>query len=182
MYILSHVISSISGWIVLEKDVSITYQLYNNNFQIKTESATGSSDIVYFYLHSDGDTRWFTRINWKFIDWGYYIGACTPGSTLKFSVPPPAEEKKIWQVTATAEHLKIKCNAVEVLHFIYNNTYQDRCIDEVKGKTPAKVSFFKGDTASKLFISELFGKECDVCNTLCFSIFVHYVIYTSAFT
>ena len=73
-----------------------------------------------------------TDVLCRFSDWGCDIVACTPYDydsgqyyTLKFPVAPPTGVKKTWEVTVTTEDLKIKYNNLEVLHFIFNNTYED---------------------------------------------------------
>ena len=50
-----------SGWIVLVKDSATKYPLNSNTFYITTESVTGGSDIVDFYLYADSGT-WITNI------------------------------------------------------------------------------------------------------------------------
>ena len=89
---------------------------------------------------------------------------CTPyedfetGYSLKFPVTPPTDVKKTWEITATTEDIKIKCNSLQVLHFIFNNTYNANCIDKVKGKKAATVKIWPTDTATKMFATKLVGK------------------------
>ena len=74
-----------------------------------------------------------TRIRWRFKDWGYIIKDCTPGDYyLKFPVTPSTGANKTWEVSVTPEDVKIKCNTLEVLHFIFNNTFidDDNCTKE----------------------------------------------------
>ena len=145
-----------SGWIVPVKDTE--YPLNSNTFYITTESVTGSSDIVYFYLLTDsGD--WITTIRWRFSDWGYNIYYCTPGDlTLKFPVTPPTGVNKTWEITFTTEDVKIKCNTLQVLHFILNNTRNGDCTSQVKGKIATRITFHGGDTATKIFNADQVGK------------------------
>ena len=143
-----------SGWIVPVKGTK--YPLKNNTFYITTKSVTGGTDSAGFYLYdqSGGST---TNIKWNFDDWAYFIKDCTLGYSLQFPVTPPADIRKTWEIIVTAEDVKIKCNTLEVLHFIFNDTYTDVCIREVKGKIPTQVKIWNQDTATKTFTSELAG-------------------------
>ena len=103
-----------------------------------------------------------TNIQWAFNSWKYFIEHCTVFDlpTITFPVTPPTGINKTWEVTFTEEELKIKCNTLEVLHFIYNNTLinDDGCTAKVKGKKPVSIVFSKYDTATKGFKSSLVGK------------------------
>ena len=84
---------------------------------------------------------------------------CTPAyNVLKFPVTPPAGVPKTWKITATPEYVKIKCNNLEVLHFILNNENKSYCTSTIKGRTPEKVRFASDDSATKMFTSDLAGK------------------------
>ena len=140
-----------SGWIVPVKDT--VYPLNSNTFYITTESVTGSSDIVYFSLYTDSG-GWFTNIYWRFSHWGYIIYYCTPYDfSLKFPVTPPTGVKKTWEITLKTEDIQIKCNAIQVLHFIFN-----KCTRKVKGWMATRIRFSDGDTATKMFKSDQVGK------------------------
>ena len=147
-----------SGWIVPVKDDKTNYPLNSNTFYITTESVTGSSDKVVFSLYTDsGD--FITNIYWRFSDWGYNIGYCTTGDySLKFPVTPPTGVNKAWEITFTTEDVKIKCNTLQVLHFIFNNTHRDVCTSKVKGKKATGILFRSGNTATKMFKSDQVGK------------------------
>ena len=143
-----------SGWIVPVKDTK--YPLNSNTFYITTESVTGSSDKVVFYLYPD--SGYITNIYWRFSDWGYYISYCTPRDySLKFPVTPPTDVKKTWEITFTTEDVKIKCNSLQVLHFIFNNTHDGRCTSKVKGKIATRIQFWT-DTATEMFNADQVGK------------------------
>ena len=146
-----------SGWIVPVKDDKTKYPLNSNTFYITTESVTGSSDIVVFHLYTD--SGYITRIMWRFSDWGYIIDYCTPHYySLKFPVTPPTDVNKTWEITFTTEDVKIKCNSLQVLHFIFNNTHNGDCTSQVKGKIATRIKFWSGDTATKMFSADQVGK------------------------
>ena len=144
-----------SGWIV---PVKIAYYvLKTNTFYTTTESVTGGRDKVDFSLYSDSGK--ITSIWWRFSDWGYYITYCTPyGFSLKFPVTPSTDVNKTWEITFTTEDVKIKCNALQVLHFIFNNTHKNDCTSKVKGKIATDIKFWGADTATKMFNAGQVGK------------------------
>ena len=148
-----------SGWIVPVKGTN--YPLNSNTFYITTESVTGSSDEVYFLLYPDIG-GYITYITWRFSDWGYHISYCTPYDySLNFPVTPPTGVNKTWEITLTTEDVKIKCNSLQVLHFIFKNTHNDYCTIEVKGKIATRIVFSGGinsDTVIKMFSADQVGK------------------------
>ena len=146
-----------SGWIVPVKDSNTKYPLNSNTFYITTESVTGGSDTVDLSLYTD--SGYMTNIYWRFSDWGYIISYCTPGGySLKFPVTPPTGVKKTWEITFTTEDVKIKCNTLQVLHFIFNNTHNADCTSYVKGWIATRIRFYSGDTATKMFSADQVGK------------------------
>ena len=148
-----------SGWIVPVKDYSTYYTLNSNTFYITTESVTGGSDRVDFNLYTV-NSGYIANIYWRFNDWGYYISYCTPEDYYqKFPVTPPTGVNKTWEITFTTEDVKIKCNTLQVLHFIFNSTHDERCTRTVKGRIATRISIsFWGDTATKKFKSDQVGK------------------------
>ena len=145
-----------SGWIVPVKDGTY-YPLNSSTFYITTESVTGNNDYVDFYLYTD--SGYITNIFWRFSDWGYYIYCCTPRYySLKFPVTPPTDVNKTWEITFTTEDVKIKCNSLQVLHFIFNNTHNGDCASQVKGKIATRIRIWKHETATKMFNADQVGK------------------------
>ena len=148
-----------SGWTAPLKDAKTAYPLTSNTFYITTESVTdssGISDEVMFKLYPDsgGNVAW---IQWRFSDWGYYVNHCTPKDyELKFPVTPPTDVNKIWEVTFTAEDITIKCNSLEVLNFVFNDTYKNGCTTRVNKAT--RIKFLSNDTATEMFSAEFLGK------------------------
>ena len=147
-----------SGWIVPVKR-NTKYPLNSNTFYITTESVTGSSDKVDFSPYTDSG-GYITSISWRFSGWGYHISYCTPYPyySLKFPVTPPTDVNKTWEITLTTEDVKIKCNSLQVVHFIFNNTHNGDCTSDVKGKIATRIQFWSGDTATKMFYADQVGK------------------------
>ena len=126
------------------------YPLNSNTFYITTESVTGNSDEVGFYLYASSGH--VTKIYWTFKDWGYVITYCTPTEySLKFLVTPPTGVSKTWEITVTTEDVRIKCNTLQVLHLTFNNTHDERCTSRVKGKIATTIRFHSYGTATKMF-------------------------------
>ena len=145
-----------SGWIVPVKG-GTKYTLNSKTFYITTENVTGGSDKVHFYLYTYSGSK-FTAIRWRFSDWGYAIESCTRWDfSLKFPVTPPTGVNKTWEITFTTEDVKIKCNTLQVLHFIFNNTHNGNCTSKVKGKIATRILFYTSDTATKMFKSDQVG-------------------------
>ena len=142
-----------SGWIAPARG-GIKHPLNRNTFYIKTESVTGGSDSVDFYLYPYTGSDDITNIYWRFSDWAYIITYCTPWDySLKFPVAPPTGVNMTWEIPFTTEDVKIKCNTLQVLHFIFNNSlrYDDICSNKVKGKIATRIWFSNYDTATKMF-------------------------------
>ena len=111
----------------------------------------GSDDKVRIKLFSKNMSE-ITRLALEFSKWKFYIDHCLPKySSANFTVTPLLEARKTWEFTVTTEYMKIKCNGVEVLHFLYRNSNVTNCRSRVEGQEVAKVKFRMYDTASKSF-------------------------------
>ena len=127
------------------------YPLNSNTFYFTTESVTGGSGKVVF-------TGGWITMWWWFTDWKFEIINCTPfANPLTFPVTPPTGVKKTWEVTLTPQDMKIKCNTLEVLHFIFDTTYDGACT-KVNGHTATEVLIRDDDTATRMFTSQQIGK------------------------
>ena len=134
-------------WIEPVKDT--LYPVYNDSFSIRTEGVAGQSHTVMFRLFTDGG-YWITDIAWTYENWGYAIRECTSWAyDQQLAVVAQGMDTMIWEVTHTTEDLTIKCNGVEVLHFIYTNQYNASCIATAKGKEVSDVEFLIYDDATK---------------------------------
>ena len=154
---LYHIKNNFLGWIVPKKYVTTTYAVPNNTFYISTESSYPTPYIALLYLYS-GDSV-ITSIGWSFYDWSTFIYYCShPDNYLKLTDVPLTPIHKIWEVEATPEDLTIKCNGVEVLHFIYDNNLNSDCVTSVKGKEVTGLAFYELENATKTFTTDLLGK------------------------
>ena len=153
----------ITGWIKPIINDATKYPIHDNTFKIRTDSVSGT---VHIGLYTSSNW-WITFITWWFYDWSYAISFCVPNEIqAKFTTVPPPETNKIWEVTASPVELKIKCNGVEVLHFVYSNKYQNSCSSRVKGWKISKVAFIRiANAATKMFY--LHGKFCYIVIYAC---------------
>ena len=120
----------------------VKYQIYNSSFKI----ATNNNHMDYYgrielalYSNSSG---YITEVTIRVDDesWMYNIWHCT-----SFYLPltnVPTETNKIWVLTATEAHLNMKCNGVEVLHFVYDDSPDYECKREVKGHSVHEVQLY----------------------------------------
>ena len=117
----------------------VKYQIHNSSFKIATRGV--NSRWIYVYLLTDSYIFPTTYLYISLDDERciYKIEHCTTYDLLLTNVP--AETNKIWVITATEAHLNIKCNGVEVLHFVYDDSPDYECKREVKGKSVHEVFF-----------------------------------------
>ena len=75
----------------------------------------------------------------------YYLTRCA--SETPFSATLPAEQDKIWNISKTDTYLKIECNGVEVLHFVFSDSTNPQCVPNWSQRV-AKIMFSGADKAS----------------------------------
>ena len=139
-----------ADWIDVKKNAR--YPVYNHTISITTDGVYGGDDVVYFTTYEQQDDyNKIGRITWRFKDWSYFIDYCTPYAySLKFTKTPTTEVNKTWEITMTTDGVRIKCNKEEVLHFVYNDTYDARCTTEIRNKEVEAVLFDDHDVTKKL--------------------------------
>ena len=131
------------------------YQVYNSSFKI----ATNDNHIDYYerieldlYSNSSGYITEVTiRVDGE--SWQFKIRHCTSYYLPLTNVP--TETNKTWVITATEAHLNMKCNGVEVLHFVYDDSPDYECKSEVKGNSVHAVKF---DTYFQIMFSSTVGE------------------------
>ena len=136
-----------SGWTRVKRNEYIEYDLEEQPLQIKTDSALGSGHVVHIYLYTaEEDYISWIKLHFTPIP-TFDMNDCTYGNTT-FTVDLPAAQDKIWTITKTATALKIECNDVEVLNFIFSKAdYADRCASDYS-KDVGIIEFDGMDTAS----------------------------------
>jgi len=131
------------------REVSYTHDLETTPLQIKTDSAVGSEEEISVRSYT-ADNEYSGAIWLKFTDPPeYFIKRCFEISA-SFSVDLPAEQTKIWTITKTAITVKISCNEVEVLTYIFSDSSRSACVTYWSSDT-VKILFGSTDTASDEF-------------------------------
>ena len=145
---------TMTGWIAVQRNVYIDYNLGTNPLEIRSDSELGSGDRVsmYFYTSQGEDAGgvWFKLTYTP----EYYIINCDYWPY--FLADLPTARVKVWRITVIRSSgiigLQILCNGEEVLNTVLSdsvctysswNTYWNRDI--------AKVQFHYYDTLSDYY-------------------------------
>ena len=144
----------ITGWITVQRDVMIDFNLEQYSLNIKTDSTLGSDDEVgvWFYT-SQGGYAGSLRL-YFFSTPEYLIGRCSSGRT-NFPTNLPPDKDKVWKVTLTRTsgiRLVVHCNKVEVLNILMSDsTCGASSWSTFWSREAAKIRFHSGDTASDYY-------------------------------
>ena len=143
---------TVSDWTDITRNVEIDYDLETHPLQIKTDSAAGSDEQVYVW-HYTAAGSYIGGIRLEFSNPPeYYINYCINYWT-PFPVTLPVEQDKIWTITRTASALKVECNGVEVLNFLFSESTDSRCVTWWSWDV-GKIKFSSFDTASDAYLSQ----------------------------
>ena len=144
----------ITGWIAVQRDVKIDFNLEEHSLAIKSDSTMGSNDIVdvEFYT-SQGDEVGALALYFSSTP-VYYIWPCSSDWT-NFPTNLPPGKDKVWRVTSTRTsgiRLVIHCNEVEVLNILMSDsTCSDSDWSTYWSREVAKIEFSSYDTASDYY-------------------------------
>ena len=143
-----------SGWIAVQRDVKIDFNLEEYSLNITTDSTLGSNEgvAVKFYT-SQGD--WAGTLQLYFTSpLQYTIGGCITDWT-NFPTNLPPDNDKVWRVTLTRTsgiRLVVHCNEEEVLNFLFSDTTCGSSDwSTFWSREVAKIKFSSGDTASDYY-------------------------------
>ena len=140
-----------TGWIAVQREVDINYDLENSPLQIRTDSVVGSNEqvIVYFYT-AQRDWTGGVQINLSSPP-KYYLRFCTSSWTI-LPTALPTQTDKIWTITlikTSVIRLNINCNNREVLNVVMSDTAcSDSKWSEKWNKDVGKIRFTSTDKAS----------------------------------
>ena len=143
-----------SGWIAVQRDVMIDFDLEEYSLNITTDSTLGSKDYVAVLLYtSQGvSARQLVLSFWS--PPKYAIGACSSRHT-NFPTNLPSDSDKVWRITLTRTsgiRLVIHCNEEEVINTLMSNsTCADSDWSTYWSKEVAKIKFRSIDTASDYY-------------------------------
>ena len=143
-----------SGWIAVQRDVMIDFNLEQYSLNITTNSTLGSEDkvIVQFYT-SQGYYAGGLYLYYPSPP-QYWIGACSLQHTT-FPTNLPPDNEKVWRVTLTRTsgiRLVVHCNEVKVINILMSDsTCSDGRWSTYWSGEVAKILFFSRDTASDYY-------------------------------
>ena len=144
----------ITGWIAVQHDVMIDFNMEEYSLVIKTDSTLGSNDVVFLLLYtSQGDYAGGLYL-YFYSTLVYKIEYCSSGSAY-FPTNLPSDNDKVWRVTLTRTsgiRLVVHCNEKEVL----NTLMSDSTCGDSRWSTywtgeVAKIKFLSYDTASDYY-------------------------------
>ena len=146
-----------SGWIAVQRDVLIDFNLEQYSLNIKTDSTIGSNDKVVLRLYTSLED-WVGALFLYFRSPPqYYIGSCSWDDTNFPTNLPPAKDK-VWRVTLTRTsgiRLVIHCNEVEVLNTLMSDSTCGRSgWSTYWSREVAKIMFYSHDTASDYYLTQ----------------------------
>ena len=144
----------ITGWIAVQRDVMIDFNLEQYSLVIKTDSTLGSKDRVIVGLYTSqvdiagALTLFFTSPP------QYNIGYCNTGYT-NFPTNLPSDNNKVWRITLTRTsgiRLVVHCNEVEVLNILMSDsTCGASSWSTFWSREVAKIKFYSRGTASDYY-------------------------------
>ena len=114
---------TITGWIAVQLDEYINYDLEKSPLQIKTDSEVGSNNTVSVSFRGSGSYAGGVSLYFSYPP-QYELLKCNSQSNLLTDLP--AEKKKVWTITRSSESGKerivIHCNDKEVVNVVMSDT------------------------------------------------------------
>ena len=145
----------ITGWITVQRDVRIDFNLEEYSLNLKTDSTLGSDDRVdvTFYT-SQGDIAGGFHLIFYSTPQYFIKGYCSYSNT-NFPTTLPPDNDKVWRVTlirTSGIRLVIHCNEEEVLNTLISGSTCDYSEwSKYWSREVAKIMFYSGDTASDFY-------------------------------
>ena len=144
----------ITGWIAVQRDVKIDFNLEEYSLNIKTDSTIGSDDKVVVQLYPSQGGHTGGLVLYFYSTPVYKIGACSKNWT-NFPTNLPPDNDKVWRVTLTRTsviRLVVHCNEVEVLNILISgSTCGDSRWSTNWSREVAQIKFHSSDTASDYY-------------------------------
>ena len=141
---------SLSDWTAVERNAYVPFNLEVTPLQIKTDSTLGSNDKIHVMMYNKGANL---LISWVAVAFSspmkYQLAYCSDSWT-DLPVQPPVDVDKIWTITKTENAYIWTCNNVEVLNYLFAESYDSRCVWQ--GDIVDEIVFHpKRDSASDFF-------------------------------
>ena len=136
-----------SEWADVTLEVLIYYDLEAHPLQIKTDSEAIDRDLVWVKFYKTGSSTIIGEVILYLYDPPQLkIGYCVT-TKLFFPVTPSVEQDKIWTLTKTDTGLKIECNGVEVLNYLFSESTLSNCVTRWS-EDVVRIEFATYDSAS----------------------------------
>ena len=144
----------ITGWIAVQRNVLIDFNLEEYSLNITTNSTLVSNDVVFVLFYtSNGDYAGGLYL-YFYSTPVYKIEYCSSDHT-NFPTNLPSDNDKVWRVTLTRTsgiRLVVHCNEVEVLNTLMSHsTCGDSRWSTYWSREVAKIKFLSYDTASDYY-------------------------------
>eukprot|EP00116_Pleurobrachia_bachei_P003169 sb/3463431/ len=149
-------------WNAVQRDNSIIpWDLESTPLQIKTDSTTGSNEIIYVTLTgSNGNPISDIVVKFNSPAFVYQIYYCTGSQLTDLPVQPPVKVDKTWTFIKKETAFIVKCNGVEVLNYLFADSSDNNCVAVWGGDIVEGITFHHtGDTASDFYRA---APECPV--------------------
>ncbi|KAL5247466.1 hypothetical protein ACHWQZ_G019369 [Mnemiopsis leidyi] len=154
-----------TGWIAVQRDVKINYDLENSPLQIRTDSEVGSNEtVMLWFLNAQGYNA--GGVNLHFSSPPQYLLYTCSTSWTKFPADLPSETDKVWKITLTrtsgVPRVVIHCNNSEVVNVTMSGStcYSSSDWSTLWSRNVDRIMFIWWDTASDYY------RQAPVCTGL----------------
>ena len=136
---------SASDWKAMPGDDWFLFDWESSPLQIKTTSAIGSNDQVFFEV-GDANKNHFARVVIRLSSNSiYYVRFCQDDFPLE-NMPDAPDNVRVWTFTKKGfEGLLIECNGVEVANLKFAESEKPECMSSKWVNTPVKSLHFNQD-------------------------------------
>ena len=171
-----------TGWITVEPEVKINYDLENSPLQIWTNSEIGRNEVVkVWFFNAQGFSAGGLVLSFTSPP-QYWLGYCNTSLT-DFPTTLPSETDKVWTITLTRSSgtpsLVIHCNNKEVLNVMLSDSTCDISYwDSYWSKDVEKIKFLSHDTASDYYRPGKVMTSCVLENYLDREVYLVQIYYT----
>ena len=166
--------NTMTGWIAVQREVKINYDLENSPLKIRTDSEIGKGDLLRMYFYNAHQDQAGGVIIYFRSPPQYWLGQCISyGNSKNFPTALPSETDKVWTITRSSgtPSVVIHCNNKEVLNVVLSDSICDNSgWRAIWSRDAEKISFTSDDTTS-----DYLGK---VMNSCVFENYLNRVVYS----
>nr|AFK75413.1 putative secretory peptide-3 [Pleurobrachia bachei] len=161
--VATFLLATITAWSPVEQKIQIPFDLESTPLQIKTNSLTGSGEMIRVVTFTaDGKVigaveMWFkSSVKYKI------TGSCKNWYSL-FPVQPPEEVDKTWTIRKNTTTLSIECNGVEVLNYQFSDSNDSSCVERWGGDVVELIKFSGKESGNEDTASDTYRAKPKVC-------------------